>query len=254
MPDIVFIASIFALQFCFSNCNYLYVSDYYWTVESPYQWIQTLFSNDCAFMDYFIEFQLLPMHLDLSLSSLSNYNFTCNESITPVESALHVCSNNLLGQCVAYQHFMFEINTKYNAKNTNFKDTTIGSVLNRTFIHYTLLYNATYKPSSDNTLTLISFISSANTYTYINSIFGDYKSYLTNQTLISTEIAFDIGVDSDEAQQYDIEVDMEILSDYCNFIYVENETTTFSRLLSSYPLDDRSTNAPLNNNNTVKIA
>lgn len=152
----------------------LRITDYYWQSESVHEWMNAVYSNDCSFFNVFIYSYLIPMNMNIVHSttnvSIEDY-FDCNDSKpNSVAMAYDRCAG-FYSDCNASQHFMFDVsqNSRYYDDINN--DSVVDSLLNRKFVHFTMLYDTNATRDEPTDLALI--VDDANKV-------ADYRSYLTN--------------------------------------------------------------------------
>ena len=111
----------------------LHISDYYWQVSSPFEWINVIFSNDCNYIDQFIKYQLIPMNpniMNIGNESLILDYFGCTDI---QNNSVHVARDTCFytySSCLAYQHFMFEISKNASNYSQIKSDSIVDSLLN----------------------------------------------------------------------------------------------------------------------------
>ena len=155
----------------------LRIIDYYWQVESVYEWMNTVYSSDCSFFNAFIENYLIPMNMKIinharTNTSVEDY-FECNDSEPDSVARAHYRCEwyNDRYDCDAYQHYMFEVSKNSRYYNDIKNDSIVDSLLNRKFVHFTMIYNTNTTLNETTDLALI--LDDEN-------MIADYKSYLTN--------------------------------------------------------------------------
>ena len=157
----------------------LRITDYYWQAESVYEWMKDVYSNDCSFFSEFIDNYLIPMNIKVANStantSMIEDHFACDDSEpNSVGMAQYRCTwYDFYGssECDAYQHYMFEVSKHSRYYDDVKNDSIVDSLLNRTFVHFTMLYNTNTMLNESTDLSF--FIGNTNDT-------ADYQSYLTS--------------------------------------------------------------------------
>ena len=205
----------------------LRITDYYWQVESLYEWMTDVYSNDCSFFNIFIGNYLMPMNMKIvnssaNISIIEDY-FVCDDSKPDSVGRAHDRCEIWNLDCSAHQHFMFEVSKHSWYHNNVNNDSIVDSLLNRTFVHFTMLYqNYTILNETSDVASILnepgiisdykSYLTSIANYSYQNSIYSLYSNNsIRNMSwkLVATRISMYLG--------YDIyDVNITLLSQECN--------------------------------------
>ena len=210
----------FIIHYCNAYLT-LRIVDYYREAESMYEWMNVVYSNDCSFFDMFIEDYLIPMNnqiINVNVTaniSIESY-LECDDSEANSVGLIHDTCEWWNSNCIAYQHFMFEV-SKNSSNYTNIKsDSIVDSLLNRKFVHFTLLFDTNISSIMDGTTAVSDYHSYlkpignvSHVVMYSNSTYKMWWKLIT--TRMSIYLGYDIYYRVNKTQ----------LSEQCNFIYFD---------------------------------